>query len=79
MALDDATDAKLPFGLGEVDLTDPAALFATVIALIAGATIWNMADSIGQNAASTVNQFLGTILGTNPATGQDGDGGTGGV
>lgn len=73
--LEDATDAKLPFGLGEVDLTDPMALIATVFALIAGATIWNMADGIGQNAASYVNSILGNIIGQNPATGETADNG----
>ena len=71
MALEDATDAQLPYGLGSVSLTDPVALVTLAISLIAGMTLWNMADSIGSNFAARINGLLGGILGTNPATGQD--------
>lgn len=58
MVLEDATDAKLPFGM-ELDLTNPMAVAAMVISLIAGLTIWNMTDSIAQNFADSLNSYIG--------------------
>jgi|GEM_PF-2517428 len=74
-AIEEATNARLPFGMGEVDITNPLMVAAFVIALTLGATFWNMADSIGQNFANYINATLGNILGQNPATGETADNG----
>ena len=75
MALEDATEAQLPFGMGAVDLTNPVAALALIVSLILGATIWNMTDSIGANFAESLNSYIGQFspIG-NPAE----DGGSGG-
>lgn len=73
--IEEATNARLPFGMGEVDLTNPVMVAALVVALTAGATLWNMADSIGANLAQNFNSFLGNIIGQNPATGNSTDNG----
>jgi hypothetical protein len=66
---EDLGTAKLPFGLGKLDLTNPGSAVTMIVALVLGATVWNMSDSIGQNLASRVNNFLGNFLpGGNPAT-----------
>lgn len=77
MALEDATDAQLPFGMGSVDLTNPMAALALIVSLILGATIWNMTDSIGANLASQLNSAIGRIspIG-NPADSSGGEGST---
>jgi hypothetical protein len=68
MALQELTEAKIPFLNEEVDLLSTQAIFM-VVALILGFTIFNMADSIGDNLAGKVNAFLGAFLpGGNPAT-----------
>ena len=68
MALQELTEAKIPFTGEEVDLLSTNAVYL-VVALVAGFTIWNMADDIGGNLASKVNSFIGNFLpGGNPAT-----------
>jgi len=64
-AIEEATNAKLPFGMGEVDLTNPVMVAAIVVALTAGATLWNMADSIGAEFASRINTFLSGLTNSN--------------
>mgnify|MGYP006290911843 CR=1 FL=1 len=66
---EDLGTAKLPFGLGSLDLTNPTSAVAMIVALILGATVWNMSDQIGSNFARRVNNFLGNFLpGGNPAS-----------
>lgn len=68
MALEEATDAQLPFGMGEVDLTSVSAIFA-IIALTLGAMLWNVADRVGANLADSALETTGQYLpGGNPAT-----------
>ncbi len=68
------TEAKIPF-IGEtVDLTDPMAVVYLVISLIAGFTLFNMSDGIGQFAADRVNSALSTVFGFNPSTGESNSG-----
>lgn len=73
------TTATIPFLGMEVDLTDPAAVATVAVSLIAGFTLFNMTDSIGQVAANRVNAALGNFLGVNPGTGESSDSGPGGV
>jgi hypothetical protein len=68
------TEAKIPFMSESVDLTDPKAVLSIVVALIAGFTLWNMTDDIGQNLASRVNSAIGAVIGVNPSTGESSDG-----
>jgi hypothetical protein len=70
MSVDEATDARLPFGMGEVDLTSTAAIW-TIVAMILGFTVFSMTESIGGYLASQANSALGNVLGFNPATGND--------
>lgn len=71
MAMSEATEARLPFGMGTVDLTNPGTLVAVAVSLIAGFALFHMSDSIGDYVADRLNQFLGGVLGFNPATGAD--------
>ena len=73
MVVEEATEAQLPFGMGKVNLTNPASAVGIIVSLIFGATIWNMTDSIGARMAAKANSMLGDVLGTNPATGQSSD------
>lgn len=75
--LEDAAEFTLPFGMGSIDMTSPASAVVAIVALIGGATLWNMANGIGQNAADKVNSFIGNIIGMNPATGESAE--TGGA
>ncbi|AUV82071.1 hypothetical protein C2R22_10765 [Salinigranum rubrum] len=70
MALEEANTIYLPF-VGEYEVESAMGMILLVAGLIGGATVWNMADGIGQNFATKVNSTLGSILGTNPATGQE--------
>ena len=71
MGLDEATDAKLPFGMGTIDLGNPVSALVAFVGLCLGAIVWSMASSIGDNYAGSLASFLGNIIGTNPATGED--------
>lgn len=68
------TTATIPFLGMEVDLTDPMAVATVAVSLIAGFTLFNMTDSIGQVAANRVNNALGNVLGFNPGTGESSNG-----
>jgi len=70
MAAKEATEATLPFGMGSVDLTDPAMVVVTAISLIAGFTLFSMASDVGNNFASRINSALAGLIGFNPATGE---------
>ena len=72
------TTATIPFIGMEVDLTDPIAVATVAVSLIAGFTLFNMTDSIGQQAANRLNDAIGSVVGVNPGTGQS-DNGPGGV
>ena len=66
---EDLGTAKLPFGMGKIDFTNPMSAIMAIVALILGALAWNMADAIGANYAQRVNNFLGNFLpGGNPAS-----------
>jgi hypothetical protein len=67
----DATEATLPFGMGDVDLLSMSGVMM-VVSLILGFVIFHMTDSIGSNLANRVNSFIGNLIGTNPATGDSG-------
>lgn len=67
----DATEATLPFGMGDVDLLSMSGVMM-VVSLILGFVIFHMTDAIGSNLASRVNSFIGNLIGTNPATGDSG-------
>lgn len=75
--LEDAGEFPLPFGMGKIDITSPTSAAVMIVALIGGATVWNMAEGIGQNLASKVNSQIGNIIGMNPATGESAE--TGGA
>jgi hypothetical protein len=77
-AIEEATNAKLPFGMGEVDLTNPVMVVALAIALTAGATMWNMADSIGAGFASRINAWLAGLTNTDVGGSSSGPGTNGG-
>lgn len=69
MALEEANTIYLPFvGEYEVDSATGAAML--VFGLIGGATVWNMADGIGQNLADSATGAIASVTGTNPATGE---------
>jgi hypothetical protein len=72
-SLDDATDFRLPFGMGKLDITNPVGATVMFVALVGGMTVWNMADSIGERFSQRGNQYLARL------TGVDVDGGSGGV
>jgi hypothetical protein len=63
-AIEEATEAPIPFVGKSVDLTNPTMLFAVTVAMVAGATLWNMADSIGANLAARINSFLANLTGS---------------
>lgn len=62
VALEQATEAKLPFGMGEVDLTSPMAALGMFIALVFGAILWNAADRIGSRQADRAVNWIETNL-----------------
>jgi xanthosine utilization system XapX-like protein len=68
--LEEATDFQLPFGMGTVDVSNPASAVVAIVALVGGMTVWNMTDDIGENLAAQVNSMIGSVIGRNPATGQ---------
>jgi hypothetical protein len=70
MAVEEATEAQLPFGMGEVDLMSTGAIFA-VVSLILGFAVFSMTQSIGDYVASQANSFAANYLGFNPSTGKD--------
>jgi hypothetical protein len=66
--LDDASKAKLPFGMGEVDLFSARAVIMA-ITLTFGMMIYSVAQMVGQQFANRVLAMLGQVLpGGNPAT-----------
>jgi len=69
MAVDEATDARLPFGMGDIDLMSTSAVFA-IVSLILGFAVFSMTESIGSYVASRANSTLGNYLGFNPGSGQ---------
>jgi hypothetical protein len=69
MAVEEATEARLPFGMGNIDLTSISGVFA-VVALILGFIVYHMTDRIGQRGADWVNSQIGAVTGSNPATGE---------
>jgi hypothetical protein len=73
MSLEDATEATLPFIGDSVDLTNPMAVLTLVVSLVAGFTMWNMADSWGETLAQRVSTAFGSLAGFNPSTGQSTD------
>lgn len=75
MAVEEATDAKIPLIGEEVDLTSPVQVLVLVVSLVGGWTIFHMTSDIGQNAAGAVNNFIADISGVNPATGDSTDSG----
>jgi hypothetical protein len=70
MVVEEATEARLPFGMGKVDLTSAAAV-GTILAMILGFAVFSMTQDIGSYVGSRVNSALGDVIGFNPATGQD--------
>ena len=70
MAVEEATEAQLPFGMGTVDLTSATAV-VTIVTLILGFAVFSMTQSIGDYLGSKANDFVGNYLGFNPATGED--------
>ena len=68
MVVEEATEARLPFGMGKVDLTSMAAV-GTILAMILGFAVFSMTQSIGDYVGSRVNNALAGVLGFNPATG----------
>lgn len=64
-AIEEATEAPIPFVGKSVDFTNPVLVAAVMVAMIAGATLWNMADSIGASFASRINTFLAGLTGGN--------------
>lgn len=71
MALDDATDATLPFLGDTVDLTNPVAVAVMFVSLVGGFALWNMAGDVGDTVAQRIIAFVSDLTGTNPATGED--------
>jgi hypothetical protein len=63
-AIEEATDVPIPFVGESVDLTNPVMVGAVVFALIAGATLWNMAENIGSNFANRINASLAGLTGS---------------
>jgi hypothetical protein len=64
---------KVPYpSTGEtIDFGEPGSALATVVLLILGMTVFAMSRDIGDELASSVNNFLGNLTGVNPA-GDDG-------
>ena len=69
MAAEEVTEARLPFGMGNVDLLSMEAVF-TLVSLILGFAVYHMTDGIGQRVAGAANSFIGQFTGSNPATGE---------
>jgi len=66
----EATEAKLPFGMGSVDLTSTGAVF-TIVSLILGFAVFSMTESIGGYVASRANNAVAGVIGFDPASGED--------
>jgi len=78
MAFQDVTEARIPFVDERVDLLSAEAVIL-VVSLILGMTIWQMTGDIGSTLASKLNQLIGSIVGTNPGTGEPSDSVLGGA
>lgn len=70
MAVEEATEAQLPFGMGKVDLTSAGAI-VTVVTLILGFAVFSMTQDIGSYLASRANSFITNTVGFDPTTGED--------
>lgn len=69
-AVDQATNARLPFGLGRLDLTDTSSIWV-LVALILGAVVWAVSRAIGEEIADDVLGFIGRFVpGATPAGSQ---------
>lgn len=70
MAVEEATEAQLPFGMGEVDLTSASAV-VTIVTLILGFAVFSMTQDIGGYVASRANSFITNTVGFDPTSGED--------
>jgi len=66
----EATEAKLPFGMGSVDLTSTGAVF-TIVSLILGFAVFSMTQSIGDYVGARANNALAGVIGVDPTSGED--------
>jgi len=74
MGLEDAAnDVPIPFVGESLDFTQPGQALMVVVALIAGATVWNMTDKIGASAANRLVSWIAeatnmNVGGSDPGT-----------
>jgi hypothetical protein len=73
------TMIEVPFTDQTLDTSEPTSALSAIVFLIAGFAVFAMTRSIGENAGQMLNQFLGGVLGVNPATGEPEDDGVPGV
>ena len=61
----------IPFTDSSVSTDDPSGTLMTVVMLIIGFGIFSMASNIGEYLGDRANSALGSVLGFNPASGED--------
>jgi hypothetical protein len=59
------TEAKLPFGMGSIDFTNPMSAVVMFVALTLGFVVYHMTDGIGNQLAQRINSFIASATGTN--------------
>jgi hypothetical protein len=65
------TEVPIPFVEEDVDTSEPSSALMSIALLIAGFGLFAMASDIGGYVGTRINQGIGTVLGFNPATGED--------
>lgn len=61
----------VPFTDGSVNTDDPIGALSSISMIILGFAVFSMASGIGENLGGRLNSLLGSVLGFNPATGDD--------
>lgn len=69
-AVEVATDAPIPYIGKSIDLTNPVMVIALTVALVAGMTLWNMADDWGSTLATRISAAFASLTGYNPSSGE---------
>lgn len=72
MGLEDATEAKLPFGLGEIDLTNPVQALVMLTAVTLGFVAYHLTDSIGNQGANWLSNKLAAATGSDVGSAESG-------
>jgi hypothetical protein len=57
------TEANLPFGMGDIDFSDPVSAAMAVVALIFGFVVFHMSNDVGAQLSTRVNSFIASATG----------------